>query len=159
MSLATHRAALAAALGAVPNVGLVHDEEPYARAEAAFRALYMWANPDTGRDQLRGWFIRRVRTAERELGVGRTLNVHSWQVRGFMALEPPDSGKTFDDLVEAMRQVLRTNPTLSGAVQPGPLEQATGVQVQESTPVMFVGVLCHGATLTLNTFEYLSTGE
>ena len=51
MTLATHRAAIAAVLAGVPNIGVTHDEEPYARTELAFRALYVWTNPATGADE------------------------------------------------------------------------------------------------------------
>lgn len=161
MSVATHRTAIVAMLNTVTNVGAVHDEERYAREQAKFQTLYLWQPPtvppaDPPPKQLRGWFLRRVRTAERTLGVGRVLNVHSWQVRGFMALDSDaGSGKAFDDLIEAIRTAYRTDATLGGAVQPGPLGVAGGMQLTESGPVVFTGVLCHGATLLLDTYEYL----
>ena len=158
MSLAIHRTAIVALLAAVPSIGVVHDEEPYARTEGAWRSLYLWTAGD-GSQQLRGWFLRRVRTRETMTGVGRTVNAHTWQVRGFMALMPPDTGKTFDGLVEAFRQAVRNDPDFGGAIVPGPLDQPTGVQVTDSGPVMFCGVLCHSATLALTTYEYLDFGE
>lgn len=156
--LQDHRAALAALLAAVPGVGLVHLYEPYARTEAAFAALYAWAVPGGGK-QLRGWFIRRTGTRERELGVGRTLNAHTWQVRGFMALD--EAGATelvFDELVEAMRLAYRTDPTLGGVAQLSPAE-GVGMDVTDSRPVVFAGVLCHSAVLQLTTHAYLDSGE
>lgn len=160
MSLASHRAALVALLGTVANIGLVHDEEPYAKSESGFRALYAWQPPTpegepTPETQVRGWFVRRVRTVERELGVSRTHDVHTWQIKGFMALQPPDSGKTFDDLIEALRAAVRADPTLAGTLDPGPLGQPSGMQVADSGPVLLAGVLCHGCTLTLETHDYL----
>jgi hypothetical protein len=126
VSLDAQRTAIVALLGAVPAVGHFHDEEPYGRTQADFQDLYLWDNPDTGKKQLRGWFVRRVRTVERMGGVGRTINLHSWQLRGFMALERPDSGKAFDALIEAMRRAVRTDPTFGGAVQPGRTEEGEG---------------------------------
>lgn len=158
MSVATHRAALAALLRSVADVGIVHDEEPWARAEQAFRELYSWDAGD-GTRQLRGWWLRRTRTAEQQLGVGRTLNVHTWTVRGFMALSPPNSGKAFDDVIEAVRRAYRADVQIGGAVDPGPLDRVSGFQVQDVTPVVLAGVLCHGATLQINTYEYLDAGE
>lgn len=158
MSVATHRAALAAMMSAVPNIGLVHDEEPYARGEAAFRALYAWAGPSG--TELRGWWLRRIRTQERNGGLGRTVNAHTWELRGFMALDTTrGSGKAFDDLIEAVRRAYRLDPTLDGAAQPGPLDAAGGVQLLDSSPVVLSGTLCHGCRLQLTTYELLDADE
>jgi hypothetical protein len=159
MSVDTHRAAIVAMLQAVPDAGQVHDEEPYGRTESAFRALYAWTDPQ-GAQQLRGWYLRRTRTAERELGVGRTLDVHTWQLRGFATLNPEQgTGKAFDALIEAVRKAYRDDMTLGGVAQPGPLDQLSGWQLNDSGPVVLAGALCHGATLTLTTYEYLDQGE
>lgn len=156
--LADHRAALATLMNTVPGVGLVHTYEPYARTEQAFRALYGWTTP-AGAVQVRGWHIRRTATRERELGVGRTFNAHTWQVRGFMALD--EAGETeleFDELIEAIRQAYRADPTLGGVAPLSPAEGA-GIDVTDSRPVVFAGVLCHSAVLQLTTHAYLDSGE
>lgn len=160
MSLATHRAALVALISGLADIGQVHDEEPYGKSEADFRRLYAWQPPTPSNEpqpatQIRGWFVRRVRTVERELGVARVHDVHTWQIKGFLALQPPDSGKAFDDLIEALRAAVRADPTLGGALDPGPLGQPSGVQVADSGPVLLAGALCHGCTLTLDTHDYL----
>lgn len=159
MSVATHRAAICALLLTVAEIGNVHDEEPYARAESAFREFYAWEDA-AGQQQLRGWFVRRTRTAERALGVGRTLNAHTWQLRGFMSMDSAaGTGKAFDDLVEAVRRAYRDDITLGGAAEPGPLQEPSGWQVADIGPVVLAGALCHGATLTLTTYELLDDGE
>lgn len=159
MTLATHRAAIVAALNTVPEIGLVHDHEPYGRTEVDFRELYGWTGP-TGVQQVRGWFVQRTRTAESTPNIGRTINTHSWRLRAFMSLDQAGNTElTFDALVEAARKVFRNDPTLAGAVQPGPLNLATGLQVTDSGPVYLAGVLCHAATMTLQTYEYLDDGE
>lgn len=159
MSVATHRAAIVAMLLGVAEIGNVHDEEPYARAESAFREFYAWEDA-TGAQQLRGWFLVRTRTAERALGVGRTMEAHTWRLRGFMSLDSTaGTGKTFDDLVEAVRRAYRDDITLGGVAVPGPLEQLSGWQLADAGPVVLAGALCHGATLTLTTYELLDDGE
>jgi len=153
-----HRQALAALIGAVPMAGLVHDHEPYAAQEAAFRTKYLWTLP-SGARQVRGWFIRRTGTRETELGVARVLNMHTWQVRGFMALDDAaDTEIEFDELIEAIRKAYRADPTLGGAADLSPADGA-GINVTDSRPVVFCGVLCHSAVLTLTTHAYLSAGE
>lgn len=154
----THRTALAALIAAVPGAGVVHAYEPYSKTQSEFQAAYIWTAPDTTK-QLRGWHLRRTATRERELGVGRTLNAHTWRITGYMALD--DNGATelvFDELVEAIRQAYRLDPTLGGAAQLSPAEGA-GIDVPDSKPVVFCGVLCHSATLQLTTHAYLDSGE
>lgn len=154
--LSQHRAALVTLFGSVPEVGLVHPEEPYAKTQAAFQALYQWTDPASGEKQVRGWFLHRLRTLEQELGVGRVMNVHTWRIRGFMTLESLTSGQVFDELIESMRDAFRADPTLGGVAQPGPVGQPGGVQVVESGPVVFSGVLCHSAQLELKTWSFPS---
>lgn len=158
MSVATHRQKIVDVLRLVAAVGVVHDEEPYIRTEQALRQQFTY---DTGSgQQLRGWWVRRERTVEQALALGRTLNTHSWVLRGFMALDAEaGSGKAFDDLIEAMRRPFRLDPTLDGVAEPGPLERESGLQLVESGPVMFCGTLCHGARLRLTTYEFLDEGE
>ena len=153
-----HRTALAALVAAVPSVGRVHPYEPYAKTQGDFQAHYIWTAPDTSK-QLRGWHIRRTATRERALGLGRTLNAHTWRITGYMALD--DNGATepvFDELVEAIRRAYRLDPVLGGASQLGPADGA-GIDVTDSKPVVFCGVLCHSATLQCTTHAYLDSGE
>lgn len=157
MSVASQRAAIVALIQGVANIGLVHAEQPFARTEVAFRALYLWAD-GVGGHQVRGWYVRRVRTAERELSVGRVQNTHTWQIKGFMALADEASALVFEALVEALRKAWRLDPSLAGALAPGPMEPS-GLQLTDNTPVILAGVLCHSATLAATTYEYLNAGE
>lgn len=158
MSVATHRAAIVAMIAAVPTVGIVHDEEPWARTEARWGELY---KVDTGAGKvIRGWWVRRIRTRELSPHLGRAINVHTWRIRGFSVLDSDaGTGVAFDDLVEAIRRAFRLDPTLDGAAQPGPVDQPSGIQVNDSGPVWFAGALCHSADLTLATYEYLNEDE
>jgi hypothetical protein len=160
MSVATHRAAIVALWAAVPEIGTVHDEEQYARQEQRFRELFVWQPDPDLPGQVRGWFVRRMRTRESQLGIGRWHNVHSWELRGFMSLDTEaGTGKTFDDLIEAGRRAYRADESLGGAAEIGPLGSSSGMQLTDSRPVVFSGVLCHGATLSFDTHEYLAQGE
>lgn len=163
MSHAVIRDALVALLLTVPAVGQVFNRERYIRDEAKFRVLYLYQPPDQFEQQLRGWWLRRTQTQERTLAVGRNLEVHTWHIRGYMALaDEAASELAFDALVEAMRAALRANPTLGGVCEQSPLDaqggggdNADGLQVLDSAPVLFCGVLCHSALLELKTWSYL----
>lgn len=155
-TLQAHRAAIVAALASVPDMGHVHDRERYARDESAFRALYLFT-PASGAEQLRGWWLRRASTREYSPNVARTINVHTWQIRGYMAFaDAQGSELVFDALVEQFRAVVRDDPTLGGVCQPGgPEGEDDGVQVTDAGPVTFAGVLCHSVLLQLTTWSYL----
>lgn len=155
--LAQHRAAIVALLASVPDIGIVHDRERYAANEAAFRDLYLYRS-GTPEAQLRGWWVRRVATFEASPHVGRTLNVHTWSIRGYTAFRDGEATElVFDALIEQFRALVRTDPTLGGACEVGPLgeNEPDGVQVTDAGPVMFAGVLCHSALLQLKTWSYL----
>lgn len=155
MSAATHRAALVALIQSVPEVGRVHAYQRYAREEAAFQAHYLYTLAG-GKKQLRGWQVSRVSVVERTVGVGRVLNEHSWQIRGYLALEDALASElVFDDLVEDIRAAFRADPTLGGVSTAEPIGDEDGIQMRDAGPVIFCGVLCHSALLTLQTREYV----
>lgn len=155
--LATIRAAIAAVLTAVPGIGRVHQYERYAREPADFSALFLNDQPD-GTQQLRGWWFRRTETEERSVNTIRTLQIDTWTVRGYMALNDAEATElAFDDLVEAFRDAVRDDPTFGGVCQMGPLsgdDNTDNVQVADAGPVIFCGVLCHSAVLQLRTWSY-----
>lgn len=137
------RAAIAAKLASVANIGVVHEYERYAKDEANFRALYAVG------DRLSGWHIRR--TARRETAVFNEV-LTTWEIRGFMALE--DAAATellFDEQIDRILDAWRADPTLGGAVL-YPRDEAGAVPaLVDSGPAMFCGVLCHAARLQLET--------
>lgn len=159
-ALATVRAALVAKLAAVPGIGQVHDFERYVGAEAKFRALFEVELGD-GSKQLRGWWLRRIRAQELAIALGRSVDVNTWQIRGYMALNDDTATElVFEGLVEAFRDAVRADPTLGGVCEPDPGEQGgqpapQGVEVAEVGPVRFCGVLCHSVVLQLRTWSYL----
>lgn len=153
--LTAERAAIAAKVAGVADVGRVHDYERYAKTEGDFRALYQ---ADIGAAKsLRGWFLRRVSTKEISVALGVGMQVIAWRLTGYLAIDDAAaSEKTFDGLIEALRAAFRSDPTLGGAV--ADLYDLTqgdsapyGLQVEESAPVLFAGVLCHRAVLALTT--------
>ncbi|XHS78501.1 hypothetical protein ACFJGW_00590 [Burkholderiaceae bacterium UC74_6] len=153
------RQALKAQIEAVDGAGMVHDHERYGTTERFFRDNYAW-DGENGAKQIRGWFIRRKRTLERTIAVGRIYNAHTWIARCFSGLA--DGGESeieFDEMVERVRAANRADENLGGLVQPGSLDEVSGWQLIDSTPVYFAGVLCHSALLQLTTYNLLNSGE
>lgn len=161
-TLQQHRAAIVAALASVPEIGIVHDRERHADSNAQFVAQYLYTPPPgsvPAEPHIRGWWLRRSATAERSPNLRRTVNVHTWTVRGYLAFRDDDATElVLDGLVEQLRAMVRADPTLGGACQPGPLagdDDTDGVQVVDAGPVVFAGVLCHSVVLQLRTWSYL----
>lgn len=145
------RAAIVAALRAVPGIGAVHDHEPYANQNTTLRTLYV-VQTDDG-EQLRGWYVRRVSFRVLRNGGGLPRVFTTWQIRGFMALaEEAGSELAFDALVDAVRGAFDADPSMGGAVLSTlSADGEVGAQLSASGPVMFAGVLCHAADMTLTT--------
>jgi len=155
-TLAQIREAIRARVAGIANIGKVNDYERYATHMSDLKTLYVATI--AGADQLRGWHIRRVSKRESYIDLQRWVIVNNWLIRGFMALDDSaGSEKTFDDLVEAVCDIFDTTPTLIADPNYAEVvldEESGGVQVPESGPVMFAGVLCHAARLTLATRHY-----
>lgn len=146
-TLAGIRAAIAAELLAIPGIGQVHDRERYAKTDTALRTLYVHGAA------LRGWYIRRVQTWETSPAIGRATTYHRWLIRGFHSFDDAaESELAFDDLIEAIRDRFRA-ATLGGVVScvDLPDDGQFGIRVEDSGTVMFCGVLCHAAKLSLYT--------
>lgn len=148
-SLATVRAAIVARIAAVPDVGVVHDHEPYAADMGALRAMYLVEIG--GEPVLRGWFVRRV-ARDREIEGAHRSVVDEWQIRGFMALsEAAGSEHAFDELIEALAAQFDADEDMQPVWLDTRAGDLAGLQLLESKPVLFAGVLCHMADCRLFT--------
>lgn len=146
-------AAIVAKISAIPKIGVVHDYERYANDLNALKKHYV--STIDGKDQLRGWFMQRGPVKESSRALGRYEEEIVWRGRGYMALSDENqSEKVFQALLEAIRDAFRTDETLGGTVSTTVTNDAAGIQITESGPVMFAGVLCHAASLTLTTRRY-----
>lgn len=144
MSLAIIRAAIVAKIETVAGIGRVHGYERYAVQQEAMRQLYLDG------EAVDGWFVRRVQTIERGGAIGRYLEDHRWVVRGFRSLVDAEASElAFDATIEDMRDAFRADETLGGVIDSTLVGDLAGLQVDDSGPVMFAGVLCHAAQLTL----------
>lgn len=148
--LETIRSAIVTTLSGVSGIGQLHGYERYAKNKPDLVDYYVTDN------RLKGWHVRRVGTRETSKSLGRYVRVYRWQIRGFMALDDADQSELlFDALIEAICSAFRADDTLGGAVDSCIIGEEAGIQIQDSGPVMFAGVLCHSATLALNTRVYL----
>lgn len=154
--IANIRSAIKTTLETVTNIGVVNDYERYTNQQSALQAQYAATISDV--KQIRGWHIRRLSKREIFVDTGRWSLLNLWRIRGFMALNDSDaSEKTFDDLLSAADDAFRNNDSLGGVVTTciHPESGEAGLQLVDSKPVLFAGVLCHNAELNLYTQHLL----
>lgn len=148
------RTAIVIKVLSVANVGRVHDYQRYDANLTGLQSLYRTSI--AGREQIRGWFVTRTATAEDGPQRGRIVVTHTWQIRGYLSLDDSRATeKEFDALIEALAAAFRADETLGGVVATTAVDEGAGLQLEEHVPVMFAGVLCHMARLTLRTRHYL----
>lgn len=140
------REAIAAKIEGVADAGIVQRHERWAQRQDKFRARY---EQDS---KIKGWFVRRIRRRARVLTYAVNEVQHSWVIRGFRSFNDESASEIeFDRLIENIVEAFRADDTLGGTVITCTTPQAAGLQLNESAPVMFAGVLCHGAELELTT--------
>ena len=145
------RNAIKAKMETVANVGVVHSFERYAAELAGLRAMYVSGG------KVMGWYIRLQRTQRASAALGRTAILHTWIIRGFRSFDDSAASElAFDDLIEALQEAFQADETLGQLVGATVFEDqnVAGLQRDDAGPVMFAGVLCHSATLRLNTLHH-----
>lgn len=154
MSTTAIRDQIVAKLTTVAGIGLVHRFQRYATKQSDFKALY-----ESGGKVL-GWFVRRVSVTEREDVSSYNREVTRWRIEGVMSLD--DAAETeiaFDNLIDAARDAFRADETLGGVVETTVVDGQAGLQLEDSGPAMFAGVLCHHARLSLATVGSVEIGD
>lgn len=140
------RSAIVATLQGVEGIGQVHNYERFAKSEKDFKTLY--ATAEANEQRILGWHVRRVGFRQSQFN-GRVQYVTKWRIAGFMSLQDVDATELmFDQLIDKITeafngQLWQLNNFSS--------EDENGIQLDEAVPVMFAGVLCHSARLSLTT--------
>jgi hypothetical protein len=156
VSVAAIRTAIVGTLQAVPDIGRVHAYQRYAHNLQHLAALYR----SEAHEQLRGWNVSRVATGESGNRQAHNVEIVQWRVLGVMALNDLEASElAFDQLIEAVRNQFAQDETLGGTVaqcsDPDNADGESGIQLEDMSPGMFAGVLCHLARLRLLTVRYL----
>jgi hypothetical protein len=144
------RDAIAAKIAGVAGSGLVQSYERYADDLDTLKAVYV------ADGQVRGWIIQRRTTARNIIAVGRWVVSHLWQIRLYMALDDAARSElAFDDLIEEADHAFRDDDTFGELIATTRQDNGLiGLQLDDSGPVRFAGVLCHGARCSLQTRHF-----
>jgi len=147
------RQAIAGKLAAASAAAKVHQFERYAVSQKDFRAFYEQDG------KVAGWFVRRVAWSETRVASTFDILVETWRIRGFFSLDDDaQSELAVDDVIDALCDAFRNDETIGGAVDTTAVDGEAGLQGEDSGPVMFAGVLCHGVTMRLKTQRSVEVG-
>jgi hypothetical protein len=151
-TLAEIRAAIVARLAGVAGIGVVHDRQRFGKRDADLKALYQSGAI------LQGWHVRRVATKATKRGISGVSIHHAWRIFGVRSFDDDGASEiAFDASIEAIRAAFAADDTLGGLVHTCILrnpDAQVGIAVLDAGPVLFAGVLCHGAELSLDTLDH-----
>lgn len=143
------RAALVEALSQVEGIGTVHNRERYVANNEGLLNLYCVRGDGNG--LISGGFVRRASVRVSPLSATAVTVVERWEITLLRSFVDADESEiAFDNLIDRVL-ALRREETLSGAVDTTWVGNTAGPQLENSEPVMFVGVLCHRAALFVET--------
>jgi hypothetical protein len=142
------RARIVENLASITDIGVVNNFERFSKRNSDLREQYVYKN------QLRGWYVKRMGFREEDLGGSRRITTR-WRIGGYMALDDATQSElVFDGLIEQIQAVFRADQFLGDADAENRVTDAAGVQGDDIGPVMFAEVLCHSARLSLETVHY-----
>ncbi len=148
------RTAIVSVMERIPGIGMVHSYERYADKQSDFKQFYTLRRDGT--DTICGWFIRRLSRAESSDSLGRVVVVMGWRIQGYMGLvDSQESELAFDGLIDALVAAFRADETLGGVVDSTIVGSDAGLQIEDTGPVMFAGVLCHAVQGRLMSRHYV----
>lgn len=148
------RAAIKTTLESVAHVGQVHAYSRYATNKKDMVAFYQ-DNSAGANGPVRGWHIRRVTRRQRSPSAGRLIVTSRWEIEGYRSVEDGDaSEQEFDELIEAVVLAFDADDKLGGVIDTAITREAAGAQLEGNEYVLFGGVLCHRARLSLTTRHY-----
>lgn len=151
MSSTEIRNAITAKLQSVDNIGIVHGFQRYTRNDNKFRTLYEVDG------SVHGWTVRRIGFSEVAYTATVNLVKTRWRIEGVRSLNDEAATEiAFDELVDLISDVFRSDQTLGGAVVSTGNRDEAPIQLEDAGPAMFAGVLCHQARLALTTEHYVS---
>ncbi len=135
----------------VNNAGPVHNRERYIPNWDELKTLF--SVTIAGVTTLRGWMIslrrmtQKIETFQGSGDEGTTSVNYVYRLRGFTSLIDADSSEiTFAALVLAISKAIQEDATLDQYVWERETPAVAGIELGE---MMFAGVLCHSAEITL----------
>lgn len=160
MSLLIVRDAIVLKLQGLLPEAKIYGRERYAVLEEDFSSFYVTDDPEN--PIVFGGYVRRTSTKELLDSTDRNVDIHKWAIRLYRSFldddDPAKASETLFDMdIEAVRTAFRTDETLGDLIETSYVDGLAGIQLDDSGPVEFAGVLCHGARFTLQTQTSVSS--
>ena len=145
MSLTDIREQIAAILGAVDGVEIVHQYQRWAPTWEKFLGLFQDSD-----GRINGWCITRVKTPEPHSTTSHDARTYHFKIRGYYGLKDSEATElTFQDTIENICNEFRDKYQLNNTASDN-----SPIQVDTVDQRMFGNVLCHFCELSLTAGEY-----
>lgn len=143
MSLTIIRTEIKTVLDGITDIGVVYDYERFTTDWDKFKEIFK----PPGKSYIRGWTIRREKTAEELSTHEESDRDYSFKIRGYMSLKDSTAtSKTFDDLIETICDTFRA---LIENDLNGKADYVGLIQVDLVEDRMFGTALCHYCELSI----------
>lgn len=140
------RAAINTRLEAVPGIGKIQPFERFSKNNRTLKEFYAVGN------KIDGGFVRRVRRnsiSPNDTVFERTTHWEIVYIRSWR--DSLQSSDKFNELLDAIAEAFETDVTLGGVVATTKENGQAAIQLINSVPAMFAGILVHYAVMTLTT--------
>jgi len=146
MSLANIRTEIKNLLETVPGIGKVHDYQRWTNDWKKFLEFFK-----TSDNKINGWMITSPRANEKIQALNVNTCTYDMEIIGNYGLQDEAaSGTTFQDLIEAVRSVFRSNYNLNGSCL-----RSEPPKLVRTYKRSFGGVLVHSCVILLRVVEYI----
>ncbi|MAD76690.1 MAG: hypothetical protein CML20_18195 [Rheinheimera sp.] len=137
------RAAIVAVLNGA-NIGTFYPKERFSKNMNTLKDMYGQG------EGIAGGYIRLKRRKRQNPYATRTTKTYTFDVVFLQSFVDEDSSQVaFEDAIDALDDAFAVDPLLSDLVDDLDDGDDTGLILDDQTPVMFCGVLCHQARMHL----------
>lgn len=144
------REQIAAILGAVEGMGVVHQYQRWSKDYSKFLDFFTVTDADEVK-RVNGCIITRKSTVSKADGFGKDEDMHTFLIRFYRGLKDDQATElTFQAILEEARDAFRANETLNDTCDTVfPVEGKAGLQIDNVDIRIFGSVLCHFGECTL----------
>lgn len=141
------RDAIKARLDDITDIGKIEPSERYAKSHRDLKVFYAVG------DLIKGGFIRRTGFISKSPDDYTYIEKSSWEIHYMHSWVDPDSGDAFELMLDLIAREFEQDVTLGGVVQTTKEGDQAAIQLLNSGPAMFAGILVHNATMSLKTLD------
>ncbi|GJM12791.1 MAG: hypothetical protein DHS20C12_11940 [Pseudohongiella sp.] len=146
------RNAIKAKIESVADVGTIQPRERFSKNNKELKAFYTTEIGDTGEYKLIGGFLRRVTYAGQSANDIYFTRKQAWEFHYLLGWDDENnSEEEFNEKIDAIAEAFETDTTLGNVTATVSSDGTPPLDLVQSGPAMFGGVLVHYAVMKINT--------